>query len=64
MGFSNEQKPHIYMKLKDNLENDTKIENFTILEGYEKDYKVTDEDETTGTVYNVEEKKKLPRTGF
>ncbi len=52
------------MKLKDNLENDTKIENFTILEGYDKDYKVTDEDETTGTVYNVEEKKKLPRTGF
>ena len=64
VGFSNEQKPHIYMKLKDNLENDTKIENFTILEGYDKDYKVTDEDETTGTVYNVEEKKKLPRTGF
>ncbi len=64
VGFSNEQKPHIYMKLKDNLENDTKIENFTILEGYDKDYKVTDEDKTTGTVYNVEEKKKLPRTGF
>lgn len=64
VGFSNEQKPHIYMKLKDNLENDTKIENFTILEGYDKEYKVTDEDETTGTVYNVEEKKKLPRTGF
>lgn len=64
VGFKNIEKPHIYMKANSDLINDTLIKNNTILEGYDNEYKVTDEDETTTTVYNVIEKKKLPRTGF
>lgn len=63
-GFKNLEKPHIYMKVNENLENDTIIKNYTILEGYDGDYKVSDEDIVTTTVYNIIEKKKLPRTGF
>lgn len=64
IGFKNVEKPHIYMKANDGLENNTIIENYTVLEGLNHEYKVTDEDTTTAIVYNVEELKKLPRTGF
>lgn len=64
VGFENIEKPHIFMKANENLEDNTIIENYTILEGYDKEYKVCDEDHTTSIVYNVVEQKKLPRTGF
>lgn len=64
VGFSNIEKPHIFMKVDDGVNNDEKIENNTILEGYILDYKVTDEDTASSIVYNVVEQKKLPRTGF
>lgn len=64
VGFENIEKPHIFMKINDGLENNTKIQNYTILEGYDKEYKVCDEDTTTSTVYNIVKQKKLPRTGF
>ena len=64
VGFCNIEKPHIYMQVNSDLENDTKIKNHTILEGFAQDYKVSDEDTATSTIYNVIEKKKLPRTGF
>lgn len=42
MSVSNqEKKPHIIMKTNENLENDTKIENSTVLEGYNQDYRVS-----------------------
>lgn len=64
IGFSNIEKPHIFMQMNTNLENDIKIKNYTILEGNIGDFKVSDEDTATSTIYNVVEKKKLPRTGF
>lgn len=64
VGFCNIEKPHIYMQVNSDSENGTKIKNHTILEGFAKDYKVSDEDTATSTIYNVIEKKKLPRTGF
>ncbi len=64
VGFSNIEKPHIFMKMSPNLENDTKIKNYTILEGYINNFKVCDEDTAISTIYNIIEKKKLPRTGF
>lgn len=64
VGFSNIEKPHIFMQMNSNLENDTKIKNYTILEGYINNFKVCDEDTAISTIYNIIEKKKLPRTGF
>ena len=64
IGFSNIEKPHIFMQMNSNLENDTKIKNYTILEGYINNFKVCDEDTAISTIYNIIEKKKLPRTGF
>lgn len=64
IGFSNIEKPHIFMQMNSNLEDDTKIKNYTILEGYINNFKVCDEDTAISTIYNIIEKKKLPRTGF
>lgn len=64
IGFKNIERPHIYMKANDSLKNDTIIENYTILEGFNHEYRVTDEDKTTSIVYNIEKIKKLPRTGY
>ena len=64
VGFENIEKPHIFMKANDGLENDTIIKNYTILEGYNQEYKVCDEDSASSIVYNAVEQKKLPRTGF
>lgn len=64
IGFSNIEKPEIIMKANENLEDNTKIENYTILEGYNEEYKVIDEDKVQSIVYNIKEEKKLPRTGF
>lgn len=64
VGFENLEKPHIFMKANDDLQDNTLIENNTILEGYDKEYKVCDEDTASSIVYNIVEKKKLPRTGF
>lgn len=64
IGFKNIEKPHIYMKANDSLKNDTIIENHTILEGFNHEYRVTDEDKSTSIVYNIEKIKKLPRTGY
>ena len=64
VGFKSMKNPHIYMKLKDGINNGEKIENHTILEGYNLDYKASDEDSATSIIYNIVEKKKLPRTGY
>ncbi len=64
VGFESIESPHIYMQMNENLENDTIVKNYTILEGYNQEYKVSDEDTVTSIVYNVVEEKKLPRTGF
>lgn len=64
VGFENIEKPHIFMKANDGLGNDTIIKNYTILEGYNQEYKVCDEDSASSIVYNAVEQKKLPRTGF
>lgn len=64
IGFESVDKPHIFMKVKDGMNNDEKIENYTLLEGYNQEYKVSDEDTATSIVHNVVEPKKLPRTGF
>lgn len=64
VGFESVDKPHIFMQVKDGINNDEKIENYTALEGYNQEYKVSDDDTATSIVYNVVEQKKLPRTGF
>ena len=64
VGFKSEKKPHIIMKTNDGLKNDTKIENSTVLEGYNQDYRVSSKDTAVSTVYEVVQEKKLPRTGF
>ena len=64
VGFKSEKKPHIIMKTNENLENDTKIENSAVLEGYNQDYRVSSKDTAVSTIYNVVQEKKLPRTGF
>lgn len=64
VGFKSEKKPHIIMKTNENLKNDTKIENSTVLEGYNQDYRVSSKDTAVSTIYNVVQEKKLPRTGF
>lgn len=64
VGFENIDKPHIFMKVKDGINNDEKIENYTVLEGYNQEYKVSDEDTATSIINNVTQPKKLPRTGF
>ena len=64
VGFKSEKKPHIIMKTNEDLENDTKIENSTVLEGYNQDYRVSSKDTAVSTIYNVVQEKKLPRTGF
>lgn len=57
-------KPSICMKINKNVEDSTQIKSYAILDGYNQDYKVTSEDYIQSTVYNVEKKNKLPRTGF
>lgn len=64
VGFESVDKPHIFMQVKDGINNDEKIENYTALEGYNQEYKVSDDDTAVSIVYNVVEPKKLPRTGF
>ena len=64
VGFKSEKKPHIIMNTNDGLENDTKIENSTVLEGYNQDYRISSKDSAVATVYEVVQDKKLPRTGF
>ena len=62
--FKSIEEPNIIMKADDNLSENIKIKNQTILEGYHKEYKVTDEDYIVTIVCNKKELKKLPRTGF
>ena len=64
VGFKSEKRPHILMKTNENLKNDTKIENSTVLEGYNQDYRVSSKDMAISTVYEILQEKKLPRTGF
>ena len=64
VGFKSEKRPHIIMKTNENLKNDTKIENSTVLEGYNQDYRVSSKDMAISTVYEILQEKKLPRTGF
>ncbi len=63
--FAEEEKPQIYMKLKEDLTENQEVRNTTILEGKHNDYKICDEDEVTTIIReNKPEPKKLPRTGF
>lgn len=66
VGFESIEKPLIYVKLNNNLYNNQEILNETILEGYNKTYKLSDSD-FAKTIIEVDDKletKKLPRTGF
>ena len=63
-GFLSITKPSIYVKIDDEVENNTQIKSYAILDGYNQNYKVTCEDNIQSVVYNVEKKNKLPRTGF
>lgn len=64
VGFKSEKNPHIIMKTNDGLKNDTRIENSTVLEGYNLDYRVSSKDTAVATVYEMIQEKKLSRTGF
>lgn len=64
VGFESVEDPHILMKIKDGINDEEEIENYTVLEGYNQEYKVSDEDTAKSIIYNIVEKKKLPRTGF
>ena len=64
VGSKSEKNPHIIMKTNDGLKNDTRIENSTVLEGYNLDYRVSSKDTAVATVYEMIQEKKLPRTGF
>lgn len=63
--FKSIEEPYIYMKVKDDLENNEQIINETILDGYYDGYKITYED-VVNTVITSEtiQEKRLPRTGF
>ena len=63
-GFLSITKPSIYVKIDDEVENNTQIKSYAILDGYNQNYKVTCEDNIHSVVYNVEKQNKLPRTGF
>ena len=63
-GFLSITKPSIYVKIDDEVENNTQIKSYAILDGYNQNYKVTCEDNIQSVVYNVGKKNKLPRTGF
>ena len=65
INFKSEEKPNIYVKLNENLQENQELKNTTILEGLHNNYKVCDEDETI-TIIKIKnpEPKKLPRTGF
>ena len=62
--LNQKKNPHIIMKTNDGLKNDTRIENSTVLEGYNLDYRVSSKDTAVATVYEMIQEKKLPRTGF
>ena len=62
--FSNIERTHIYMQASKDLEDNAEIKNYTIIEGNNQEYKVSDEITAKSIVYNVEEPKRLPRTGY
>lgn len=65
VNFAEEEKPQIYVKLKEDLTENQEVKNTTILEGKHNDYKICDEDEVITIIReNKPEPKKLPRTGF
>lgn len=65
IGFEQIEKPCIYMQINENVEDNTKLINETILEANYNDYKICDEATKETIIQNKEEKvKKLPRTGF
>lgn len=65
IGFSQNEKPCIYMQVNEGLEDGENMINETILEANYNEYKICDEDKKT-TIIQHEKKqiKKLPRTGF
>ena len=64
-GFNSETKPHMYLKLNQDLIDNTEFINEAILDGYYQEYKLTSEDSVITVVINKkEEEKRLPRTGF
>ena len=65
IGFSQNEKPCIYMKINDNLLDGECMLNETILEANYNEYKICDEDKKTTIIQHKREQlKKLPRTGF
>lgn len=58
------EKPNMYVKIDNDVEDGFSVINETILEGYYEDYKISAEDTATTTIENKpEEIKRLPRTG-
>ncbi len=65
IGFSQDERPCIYMQINDNLQDGESMVNETILEANYNEYKICDEDEKTTIIQHKREQlKKLPRTGF
>lgn len=65
VGFESVIDPYIFVRVNSNVNNDDIFTNETRIEGYNKTYRVWDEDEHTTKVYEKEiEVKKLPRTGM
>lgn len=65
IGFSQNEKPCIYMQIHDNLLDGESMINETILEANYNEYKICDEDEKITIIQHKREQlKKLPRTGF
>lgn len=65
IGFEQIEKPCIYMQINENLKDNTKLINETILEANYNNYKICDDATKETIIQNKrEEIKKLPRTGF
>lgn len=64
--FKSEESPFFYLKIKNDIENESTMTNKTKIEGKYRNSSLVSEDKVDTIVYNnkVEEKKTLPRTGF
>ena len=62
-GFENTEDIKIITKIN-TLKNNENVQNYTILEGKFNGIKLSKEKENSANIYNLEEKRKLPKTGY
>lgn len=62
-GFENTEDIKIITKIN-TLKNNEDVQNYTILEGKFNGIKLSKEKENSANIYNLEEKRKLPKTGY